>query len=97
MMKEIFDSLVDTIYPAIRNLPHLSNQYFCKYMLLSAWNEDVHKINDQISAKFSEDAQVFHGADSIGTSQDGDNTLCPWKYLNSVNASELPLAKLTFK
>ena len=89
--------MVDTIYPAIGDLPHPPDQYFCECMLLSARNEDVHKINNQILAKFPGNAQVFHSADSISTSQDGDDILYPSEYLNSINISGLPLSKLTLK
>lgn len=92
------DSLVETIYPGIGDLPHPPDSYFSERMLLTARNEDVHRINKDILDKFPGEAKVFHSADSIGPGGDEEESvLYPVEYLNTINASGLPLSELTLK
>jgi PIF1-like helicase/Helicase len=92
------DSLVETIYPGIGHLPHPPNSYFSERMLLTARNEDVHRINKEILAKFPGESKAFHSADSLGPGGDETETvLYPVEFLNSINASGLPLSELTLK
>ena len=93
------ESLVQTIYPGITDLPHPPDQQFTKWTILSACNDDVHDINTQILKDFPGDEQGYHGADSVVTEEgEGDvRLLYPVEYLNTINASGLPLAKLTLK
>jgi hypothetical protein len=92
------DCLVQTIYPGIGDLPHPPDSYFSDRMLLTARNEDVHKINKDILAKFPGEARVFHSADSIGPGGDEmESVLYPKEFLNGINASGLPLSELTLK
>ena len=67
-------------------------------MLLTARNEDVHRINAHVLQGFPGDAQKFISADSIESRGDEQETiLYPVEYLNAINASGLPLAELTLK
>ena len=92
------DSLVETTYPGIGDLPHPPDSYFSDRMLLTARNEDVHRINKDILEKFPGEARVFHSADSIGPGGDEqESVLYPVAFLNGINASGLPLSELTLK
>jgi PIF1-like helicase/Helitron helicase-like domain at N-terminus len=92
------ESLIQTIYPDIGDHSHHPDSYFSDRMLLTARNEDVHKINKDILQKFPGESRVFFSADSIGPGGDEQETiLYPVEYLNSINASGLPLAELTLK
>ena len=91
-------SLVHAIYPGVDQLPHPPDQYFCERMLLTARNEDVHKTNAHVLQRFPGEAQIYTSADSIDYSGDEQEVvLYPVEYLNGINASGLPLAKLTLK
>ena len=94
------ESLINNIYPGIHLLPHQSDQYYSEQTILCSWNDDVDDINNTILEKFPGNRKVFHSADSIpnnhGDGQDGI-LMYPVEYLNSINCSSLPLAKLTLK
>ena len=98
------DSLIDTIYPDISTLnvsiEHLSN-YFSERTVLSTLNVDVDSLNKTVLAKFPGQVKVFHSADFIPTSeQSGEEDPLlnyPVEYLNEINCSGLPLAKLELK
>jgi hypothetical protein len=92
-------SLVNVIYPGIKNLPHPPDQYFTERTILTARNEDVHSINAHMLKDFPGEERMYHGADSVTRQGDEEETelLYPVEYLNSINASGLPLAKLTLK
>jgi hypothetical protein len=98
------DSLINTIYPNI----HTSNisqprEYFSERTILSTTNEEVDRLNEAVLQRFPGQAQVFHSADYIPTTEqsggeDNDTMLnYPVECLNKFNASGLPLAKLALK
>jgi hypothetical protein len=94
------DSLIDTIYPGITTVNHPPD-YFSERTVLSGLNVDVDSLNKSVLAKFPGEARVFHSADSIPTSeQSGEEDPMlnyPVEYLNEINCSGLPLAKLELK
>jgi hypothetical protein len=100
--QNLISSLIDTIYPGISNL-NTSNpeQYFSERTILSCLNAEVDSLNAQVLQKFPGEVEVFHSADSIPTSEQSgeDDPLLnyPVEYLNSINCSGLPLAKLELK
>ena len=88
-------SLIDTIYPGIGLLPHPEDHYFSQCTILSSRNDDVDELNHAILNHFPGELQVFQSADSI---EDNEGILMyPVEYLNSINCSGLPLAKLALK
>jgi hypothetical protein len=93
-------SLIDTIYPGI-STPNLPNQYFSEHAVLSILNADVDSLNKYVLGKFPGQAKVFHSADFIPTSEQSgeDDPMLnyPVEYLNEINYSGLPLAKLEVK
>ena len=93
-------SLIDVIYPNIHT-PNLSREYFSERTILSSKNEDVDNINLAVLEKFPGQAQLFHSADCIPTSEQSgeDDSMLnyPVEYLNQINCSGLPLAKLKLK
>ena len=56
-------------------------------------------INSEILRQFPEEERVFLSADSVKDNGENgnDDLLYPVEYLNSINCSELPLAKLKLK
>jgi hypothetical protein len=98
-LENTLESLIETMYPNISNLPLPTDQYFSEHMLLSAHNEDVHAINAQILDNFPGAEHVYHSADSVGSDGDDEDVqhFYPVEHLNSINASGLPLSKLVLK
>ena len=94
------ESLINNIYPGFHLLLHQSDQYYSEQTILCSQNDDVDDINNTILEKFPGNPKVFNSADFIpnnhGDGQDGI-LMYPVKYLNSINCSGLPLAKLTLK
>jgi hypothetical protein len=93
-------SLIDTIYPGI-STPNLPTQYFSERTVLSTLNADVDSLNKYVLSKFPGQIKEFHSADFIPTSEQsgGDDPMLnyPVEYLNEINCSGLPLAKLELK
>ena len=92
------DSLIDAIYPGIVQ-GEKPDDYFKNRTLLSCKNDDVDDLNSDILARFPGEEKVLRSADSVVTN-DGvpiDYQPYPVEYLNSLNASGLPLARLTLK
>jgi ATP-dependent DNA helicase PIF1 len=93
-------SLIDTIYPGISTL-NLPNEYFSERTVLLTLNADVDSLNKYVLGKFPGQARVFHSADFIPSSEQSgeDDPMLnyPVEYLNEINCSGLPLAKLEVK
>jgi hypothetical protein len=94
------DCLIDTIYPGI-STGNLSANYFSERTILSSLNVDVDSLNMSVLSKFPGPSKVFHSVDSIPTSEQsgGEDPMLnyPVEYLNQINCSGLPLAKLELK
>ena len=98
------ECLIDSIYPGISSLmisiDHLAN-YFSKRTVLSTLNVDVDSLNQSVLSQFPGQVKVFHSADFIPSSeQSGEEDPMlnyPVEYLNQINCSGLPLAKLELK
>jgi len=97
---ESVDSLLDTVYPGITVLDPKENndQYFLERTILNARNDDVDELNDKVLQRLNGPVITFCGADSVVTERgvDGD-VQYPVEYLNTINVSGLPLAKLKLK
>ena len=91
------ESLIDTIYPGIKSHPLPHDDYFFERSILSARNDDVDDINLKILKDFPGEERAYHSADSIQEQKDGDVTMYPMEYLNSINVSGMPLSKLKLK
>ena len=93
-------SLIKYIYPGIDQLPLPDSQYFSNHAILSSRNSDVDEINQDILNHFPGEESIFHSADSLlnnnPDSAQGE-LMYPVEYLNSINCSGLPLAKLKLK
>ncbi|KXN89046.1 ATP-dependent DNA helicase pif1 [Leucoagaricus sp. SymC.cos] len=91
------DDLTNFIYPDIQL--HQSDQYFLDRTVLSSRNDEVDNINAAIWERFPGEKHVLIGADSIDLDNPHDNNYPPYpmEYLNSLNVSGLPLAKLVLK
>ena len=87
------DSLIDAIYPGITQ-GGKPDKYFAERTLLSCKNDNVDDLNEEILAKFPGEEKILMSADSVTTD---DGLAYPVEYLNSLNVSGLPLAKLALK
>jgi hypothetical protein len=94
------NDLLNAIYPGITVLDPRENndQYFLERTVLNARNDDVDELNEQVLQRLGGDEKIFDGADSVVTERgvDGD-VQYPVEYLNTINVSGLPLAKLKLK
>ena len=94
------DCLLDTIYPGL-DAPGLTPEYFSEHTVLSSLNVDVDALNKLALEKFPGPVKEFHRADFILSSeQSGEEDPMlnyPVEYLNEINCSGLPLAKLELK
>jgi len=97
---ESVDSLLDAVYPGITVLDPKENndQYFLECTILNAQNNDVDGLNVRVLQRLHGPEKICHGADSVITEKgvDGD-VQYPVEYLNTINVSGLPLAKLKLK
>jgi ATP-dependent DNA helicase PIF1 len=93
-------SLIDTIYPGVHT-PNHPDLYFSERTILSCKNDDVDNLNKAVLDRFPGDIRVFHSADFIPTSEQSGHEDAmlnyPIEYLNKINGSGLPLAKLELK
>ncbi|KXN86536.1 hypothetical protein AN958_09946 [Leucoagaricus sp. SymC.cos] len=91
------NNFTNFIYPDIQL--HQSDQYFLDRTVLSSRNNEVDEINAAILERFPEEKHALMGADSIDLDNAEDNNYPPYpmEYLNSLNVSGLPLAKLVLK
>jgi hypothetical protein len=92
--------LIETIYPGIRSA-NLGQTYFSQRTILSSLNVDVDALNKLVLSKFPGRVHVYHSADFIPNSEQsgGEDAMLnyPVEYLNEINCSGLPLAKLELK
>ena len=97
--KDTINSLIQTMYPGINQLPLPPNQYFAEHTILTSRNDDVDDINEEMLKHFPGEEREFMSADSIkNNGNDGQGDLMYFvEYLNSINCCELPLAKLKLK
>jgi ATP-dependent exoDNAse (exonuclease V) alpha subunit len=90
------EALITHIYPGINLLPHPSDAYFAERSILSARNDDVHELNKRLLANFPGQEKIFHSVDTIKDTGNQD-VMYPAEYLNSINLSGMPVAKLALK
>jgi ATP-dependent DNA helicase PIF1 len=92
------ESLINSIHPEIAEGAK-PDDYFKNRTLLCCKNDDVDDLNADILAKFPGEEKVLLSADSIVTDRNEvvDYQPYPVEYLNSLNVSGLPLARLALK
>ena len=94
------DSLIETIYDDIERSNH-PPAWFAERTILSSLNADVDSINKRVLQKFPGQSYTFHSADYIPSSEQSgeDDPMLnyPVEYLNQINCSGFPLAKLEVK
>ena len=63
--------------------------------IFTAWNDDVDDLNETVLQQMQGNELTFHSADSIMREGGVDGEFeYPVEYLNSINLSGIPLAKL---
>lgn len=91
-------SLINTVYPEIHVVGTCDDKYLSERTILSSRNEDVEYINQEILEMFPGDTRTYISADSVVIEKDADNNnVYPTEFLNSLNFSGIPLAKLNLK
>jgi len=94
------EALTHHIYPGLSNLqlnppPY---EYFSDRMILSSRNDDVDDLNNTMLNTFPGEEQTFFSQDSAANDHPDEGELMyPAEYLNEINCSGLPLAKLRLK
>ena len=90
-------SLINPLYPDLATLSQNArhDQCFLYQTILTAWNDDVDDLNEAILQQMQGNELTFHSADSIMREGGVDGEIkYPVEYLNSINLSKMPLAKL---
>lgn len=92
------ESLIDSTYPGIGQ-GYKDDNYFLDRTVLSCKNDDVDDFNALILETFPGEKRVMMSSDSVRMENQALNAYQPYpaEYLNSLNASGLPLAKLALK
>ena len=87
------------MYEDAKQQPPPPDNYFFERTILSARNDDVDDINSRVLKDFPGEEKVYHSADSIERDHDTEDSemMYPVEYLNSINASGLPLHRLALK
>jgi hypothetical protein len=93
------ESLISTVYPGFSEDGVMTPQYLSERTILSARNEDVDSVNSIMLQQMSGNETVYQSADSAVDTGDTEDAIVSYttEYLNSINVSGLPLARLTLK
>ena len=93
------NDLIRSLYGLTPLLAPPAPQYFYERVLLAPLNDDVQKLNSEIIHLFPGEMHVYSSADTqvveLGTQQSPN--IIPVEFLNSLNASGLPLTNLKLK
>src|SRR5882762_10044537 len=84
-------TLVDTIYPGI-DQGNMSDQFFLERTILSPKNDAVDQLNHLILDRFPGQETILMGIDRVNKDT---SHVYPTEFLNSLNASGLPLVLLS--
>ena len=91
-------ALISYIYPGLSQLQPPLHQYFSDRMILSSRNDDVDDLNSLMLDTFPGEDRTFFSNDTVANDRPEDGELMyPAEYLNNINCSGLPLAKLRLK
>ena len=96
------ESLLEVTYPGVAHVTAadpLLDAWFGEHTILCARNDDVDDLNSKILDKFPGQLKTFRSADKAIIEEGADQIAAHYstEYLNSINASGLPLAELKLK
>ena len=96
------ESLLEVTYPGVAHVTAadpLLDAWFGERTVLCARNDDVDDLNSKILDKFPGQLKTFRSADKAIIEEGADQIAAHYstEYLNSINASGLPLAELKLK
>jgi hypothetical protein len=93
------DDLICLLYGTSQHTTIPAPQYFYSHVLLMPLNDNVHKLNAHILQLFPSDVCAFPSADTQVIEQGAEHStnVVPVEFLNSLNASGLPIANLELK
>ena len=94
--------LLKVTYPGVAHVTSadpLLDAWFSECTILCARNDDVDDLNSKILDKFPGQLKTFRSADKAIIEEGADQIAAHYstEYLNSINASGLPLAELNLK
>ncbi|XP_024978961.1 uncharacterized protein LOC112516170 [Cynara cardunculus var. scolymus] len=87
------DALIDAIFPSLK-INGADSDYIISRVILSAKNENVNEINDQLIDRFFGDEKIYYSFDEA---EDDKNNIYPMEFLNSLTVSGLPPHYLRLK
>jgi hypothetical protein len=91
-------ALINHIYPGLSQLQPPLHQYFSDRIILSSRNDDVDDLNNLMLDSFPGVDHIFFSNDSVANDRPEEGELMyPAEYLNNINCSGLPLARLRLK
>ncbi|KIJ41770.1 hypothetical protein M422DRAFT_255081 [Sphaerobolus stellatus SS14] len=90
------EGLINSVYPTIQVPGTATDNYLLDHTVLCPRNEEVNSINAKVTERFPGEVRTYLSADTVETPGD---ELSPYliEFINSVNASSLPLHKLELK
>jgi hypothetical protein len=93
------DNLIHSLYEKSQHTSIPALEYFYSRVLLTPLNDDVRKLNAHILWLFPGDIRTFPSADIQVIEQGAEHSenVVPVEFLNSLNASGLPIANLKLK
>jgi hypothetical protein len=93
------DNLIHSLYGKSQHTSIPAPEYFYSRVLLMPLNDDIHKLNAHILQLFPGDVHTFPSADIqvIEWGAEHSANVVPVEFLNSLNASGLPIANLELK
>ena len=92
------EALIRHIYPGLSQLQPPLHRYFSERMILSSCNDDMDDLNSLMLNSFPGKECIFFSEDTVANDRPDEGELMyPAEYLNSINCSGLPLAKLCLK
>src|SRR6266542_6132645 len=98
LQENTVEGLINHIYPGLSQLQPPLHQYFSERMMLSSRNDDVDDLNSLMLNSFPGEECIFFSEDTVANARPDEGELMyPAEYLNSINCSGLPLAKLCLK
>ncbi|XP_026459463.1 ATP-dependent DNA helicase PIF7-like [Papaver somniferum] len=91
------DGLINSLYPWLETKERVSSERFTERVILSAPNEDVHKINAAAMNALDGDMYTYLAADKLNADDAGNTQRLNSEFLQNLNPPGMPRFKLEIK